>query len=227
VSSTLIAEHRRPGRARRALGAPQAAGVAGILCALLLVASIATIRSGLAGPPTIGLLTHGSTTIDDGRVEFGLSLFPYVAITFIWFMAVVRSQFASPTNDMFGTVFLATGVLFLGSLLVAAALGLSVMDLRSASPPAAGGALWLGGGAVYDLLFLIAPRMAGAFVLITANLLHRVNLMPRWLTAVSLAVGIVLLFITRRIDWIVFVLPVWMIAVSVLILLRLGRVTED
>lgn len=210
-------------RPARAFTAPRAAGVAGILSALLLVLSAVLIRTGLHGPPTAALLTRGSGAIDDGRVQAGLMLFPYVAITFIWFMAVIRSQFANPANDLFGTVFITTGVLFLASLLVACGLGLSVMDLRVSRPPASGAALFMGGGAVYQLLFLVAPRMAGAFILITANLMRRVGLMPRWMVVISILTGLFLLFTVRRIDWSVFFLPGWMAMVSVLILVRVGR----
>ena len=49
-------------RLRGAVTAPRAAGVAGILSALLLTAVILLLRSGLGAPPTLELLTAGSST---------------------------------------------------------------------------------------------------------------------------------------------------------------------
>ncbi len=207
-------------RARVLVTAPRAAGVAGIVSALLLVASFFLIRRGLGGPPTLELLTAGSPAVDDGLLQAGLILLPYVAITFIWFMGVIRLNYTDPRNELFGTVFIATGVLFLGALLVAAAVSNSVIDLRQQQVAGQSGALRLGGGIVYWLLFDVAPRMAGAFILITGNLLRRVGLMPTAMASVSVVVGLAMIFVVRRIDWVVFLFPVWVAAVSILLLVR-------
>ena len=210
-------------RLRGAITAPRAAGVAGIASALLLTASILFVRSGLGAPPSLQLLTSGSETLDPDRIRTGLTLMPYVAITFIWFMGVVRMHFSDPANQLFGTVFLATGVLLLATLLVASGLASGVLDLREQSLDGQRSAIWLGGASVFQLLFGVAPRMAGGFILITANLLRRVRIMPSWMAALSAVLGLLLLFGTRRIDWTVFSLPTWVAMVSVLILSRERR----
>lgn len=207
-------------RLRSAITAPRAAGVAGILSALLLTAVIVLFRSGLGAPPSLELLTSGSSSIDPGRIRAGLALMPYVAITFIWFMGVVRMNFSDPANQLFGTVFLATGVLLLATLLVATGFAAGVLELREQDLEGQRAAIWMGGAGVFELIFGIAPRMAGGFILITANLLRRVRIMPRWMAVLSVVLGLLLLFGTRRIDWTVFALPAWVAMVSVLILSR-------
>jgi hypothetical protein len=178
------------------------------------------MRSGLGAPPSLELLTSGSDTLDPDRIRTGLALMPYVAITFIWFMGVVRMNFSDPANQLFGTVFLATGVLLLATLLVATGFAAGVLELREQSLQGQEAATWLGGAGVFELLFGVAPRMAGGFILITANLLRRVRIMPTWMAALSVVLGLLLLFGTRRIDWTVFSLPAWIAMVSVLILSR-------
>lgn len=207
-------------RLRGAITAPRAAGVAGIASALLLTVAIVVMRSGLGAPPSLELLTSGSDTLDPDRIRTGLALMPYVAITFIWFMGVVRMNFSDPANQLFGTVFLATGVLLLATLLVATGFAAGVLELREQSLQGQEAATWLGGAGVFELLFGVAPRMAGGFILITANLLRRVRIMPTWMAALSVVLGLLLLFGTRRIDWTVFSLPAWIAMVSVLILSR-------
>jgi hypothetical protein len=207
-------------RLRGAVTAPRAAGVAGILSALLLTAVILLLRSGLGAPPTLELLTAGSSTLEPERIRLGLSLMPYVAITFIWFMGVVRMNFSDPANQLFGTVFLATGVLLLATLLISSGLASGVLELREQDLAGRDAAIWMGGAGVFELLFGIAPRMAGGFILITANLLRRVRIMPRWMTAISVVLGLLMLFGVRRIDWTALSLPAWVAMVSVLILSR-------
>ncbi len=207
-------------RIRLAVTAPQAAGVAGLIAAGLLVVAFVLMRRGLGGPPSLEALTAGTNDVDQAQLRAGLTLVPYVAVTFIWFMAVVRLQFAAPDDTFFGTVFLANGVLLLGCLLVSTALAGGALDLRDIQLEGRGAALWLGGAGIYDLLFGIAPRLAGAFVLITSNLLRRVGLTPVWFSWSSVLIGIVLLFGVRRVDWVVYLFPVWVAAVSLLIVVR-------
>jgi hypothetical protein len=214
-------------RLRGAVTAPRAAGVAGILSALLLTAAILLLRSGLGGPPTLQTLTAGSGAIDPDQLRLGLSLMPYVAMTFIWFMGVVRMNFSDPANQLFGTVFLATGVLLLATLLVATGLASGVVELREQDLEGRSAAAWLGGAGVFELLFGVAPRMAGGFILITANLLRRVRIMPQWMAVLSVALGLLLLFGVRRIDWTVFSMPAWVAMVSLLILSRERDVRAD
>ena len=207
-------------RIRLAVTAPQAAGVAGLIAAGLLVVAFVLMRRGLGGPPSLEALTAGTNDVDQAQLRAGLTLVPYVAVTFIWFMGVIRLNYTDPRNELFGTVFIATGVLFLGALLVAAAVSNSVIDLRQQQVAGQSGALRLGGGIVYWLLFDVAPRMAGAFILITGNLLRRVGLMPTAMASVSVVVGLAMIFVVRRIDWVVFLFPVWVAAVSILLLVR-------
>jgi hypothetical protein len=207
-------------RVRSAITAPRAAGVAGILSAVLLTATIVLMRTGLGAPPSLEVLTAGSSSLDPDRIRAGLDLMPYVAITFIWFMGVVRMNFSDPANQLFGTVFLATGVLLLATLLVATGFAAGALELREQDIEGQRAAIWLGGAGVFELMFGVAPRMAGGFILITANLLRRVRIMPTWMAALSVVLGLLMLFGTRRIDWSVFSLPAWVAMVSVLILSR-------
>jgi hypothetical protein len=63
-----------------------------------------------------------------------------------------------------------------------------------------------------------ALRMAGVLLLSLGTMWLRTGVMPRWLAFVTYAVAMVLLFVTSLSMWVTFVVPAWVLAVSILIL---------
>lgn len=68
-----------------------------------------------------------------------------------------------------------------------------------------------------------ALRMAGVFMISLGTIWLRTGLMPRWLVALTYLLAVVLLFAINLSLWITLVFPIWVLAVSVLILLRTLR----
>ena len=99
---------------------PRAAAFAGIIFAALMIASLGIVRFTLPdNPASPGIwMTHSN-----GRnvVRLALNLVPFVGIAFLWFMGVLRHRLGASEDQFFATVFLGSGLLFVGSLFASAA----------------------------------------------------------------------------------------------------------
>lgn len=202
----------------RRLRTPTAAAVAGIIFAVLFVTSAALIRSGFPTAPVRTLLTPAVERIDPGRVRAGLQLLPFAGIAFLWFIGVVRTRFGRHEDQLFATVFLGTGLLLVAILLVAAAIGAAVLDQNVGRRAVDGSAVRIASNTLYNLLYVIAPKLAGGFVLVTTNVMTRVGVIPRWLSVIGVLVGLTMFFLVDRVGWSVYALPIWVLCISGFIL---------
>lgn len=202
----------------RRLRTPTAAAVAGIIFAVLFVTSAALIRSGFPTAPVRTLLTPALDRIDPGRVRSGLSLLPFAGIAFLWFIGVVRTQFGKHEDQLFATVFLGTGLLLVATLLMAAAIGAAVLDQNVGRAAVDGSAVRIASNTLYNLLYVIAPKLAGGFVLVTTNVMTRARIIPRWLSAIGVLVGLTMFVLVDRVGWSVYALPLWVLCISGFIL---------
>jgi hypothetical protein len=202
----------------RRLRTPTAAAVAGIVFAVLFVTSAALIRAGFPDAPVRSLLTPAVTRIDPDLVRMGLQLLPFTGIAFLWFIGVVRTQFGRHEDQLFATVFLGTGLLLVAVLLMAAAIGAAVLDQNVGRDAVDGTAVRIATNTLYSLLYVIAPKLAGGFVLVTTNVMTRVGVIPRWLSVIGVLVGLMMFGLVDRIGWSVYALPLWVLCISGFIL---------
>jgi hypothetical protein len=158
-----------PLAARSALRTPRAAAVAGIVFSVLLVSSLALLRLSVPADPA----TAGRWLTDSGRrtaVAIGLNLIPFAGIAFLWFIGVIRDRVGEREDRFFATVFLGSGLLFVGLLFVAAAIaGGLITDMASSGPPGPG-TLAQGRSVTSILLNVYAMRMAAVFTLTTVTI---------------------------------------------------------
>ena len=199
------------------LKTPRAAGVAGILFAVLFSSSIVLIR--LSIPPD--LADQGAWLRERaGSVTLALSLVPFAGIAFLWFMGVVRDRIGFQEDQFFSTVFFGSGLLFLAMTFVSAALAGGLLTAHS-----------VGAGRVIDsgLYTLVravmlrisnayAVKMAGVFMISLATISLRTGVMPRALTVASYALALGLLLSIGLSLWVVLIFPAWVCAVSIYIL---------
>ena len=68
-----------------------------------------------------------------------------------------------------------------------------------------------------------ALRMAAVFMISLGTIWLRTGLMPRWLAVATYALAAVLLFVISLSLWVALVFPAWVLAVSLLILVRSRR----
>jgi len=113
------------------LKAPRAGAIAGILFSILFIVSVVLIR--LSVPDNPGdpgtWLSHSAKSIG-----LALDLLPFAGIAFLWFMGVLRDRMGTNEDRFLATVFLGSGLLFLGLTFVSSALTGGLMMSYQAVP---------------------------------------------------------------------------------------------
>ena len=201
------------------LRTPRAAAVAGIAFSLLLGLSLALITvSSPANPATVG--TWLTQSPRRGTVAFALNLVPFAGIAFLWFIGVVRDRIGQREDRFFASVFLGSGLLFVGMIFAAAAFaGGLVADVTLRSGAAPNPAVLAVGRQVTGLLLHVyAMRMAAVFTMSTATITLRTRVIPRWIGLAGFAVAILLLVSVGLTPWVELLFPAWILLLSIDIL---------
>ncbi len=162
---------------------------------------------------------------DAGRVTLvGMYLIPFAGIAFLWFIAAIRSHLGEQEDRFFATVFLGSGLLFVGMLFAASASAgalIAAVKFQDQPPPDANTFL-LARALGFSFLFVFGVRAAAVFMLVASTIGLRTGFLPRWLVFAGYLGGFVFLFSVTYVEWLVLVLPAWVIAVSAVILVRAG-----
>jgi len=105
---------------RANLKTPRAAAIAGILFSVLLLGVLWLLRISVPDDPREpgAWLNSASNT-----VRLAINLVPFAGIAFLWFIGVLRDRLGASEDKFFATVFFGSGLLFLGMLFAAAAVG--------------------------------------------------------------------------------------------------------
>jgi hypothetical protein len=198
------------------LKTPRAAALAGIVFSVLLIASLVLLR--LATPTKAD--QPGSWLTDSARraaVATALNFVPFAGIAFLWFMGVIRDRIGGHEDRFFSTVFLGSGLLFVGMLFVAAATGGGIIAGASAKSfgSSASATLALGRDVTSALVNIYAIRMAAVFTLTTVAIIRRTKIVSGWLTYAGIVTAVVLLVGTGISVWVELLFPVWILVLSI------------
>jgi len=197
------------------LTTPRAAAVAGVVFALLFVASVLIIRSFVDAPST-GSLSGVADVLGDYISVAVAYLIPFSGIAFLWFIGVVRDRIGVYEDRFFATVFLGSGLMFVAMLFSAAGVAAGVLTL--AQPTAA--TLELGKSIARGMFYLYGARSAGVFTIVTSMIVLRTGALPRWAAFAGLAIGLVLLLSVQSFELVIVLFPAWVLLLSVIILVR-------
>ena len=165
----------------------------------------------------------GTWTHDEDRrqaVSTALALIPFAGIAFLWFIAVVRSSFGHREDRFFDAVFLGSGLVFVAMLFAAAAVlmaALSLADAEVVRDPAADAEAWALASA---LLGAFGARMAAVFAITVSTAGLRAGSLPRPVAALGYLTGVLLLLTPPLPGWAQLLFPAWVMALSVLVLVR-------
>lgn len=201
-----------------ALRAPRAGAIAGILFAILHGASLALIRLAVPhNPQDAGAWLSGNWQM----VNLALNLMPFSGIAFLWFIGVLRDRMGEREDRFFATVFLGSGLLFLATMFVAAALAGSIIMLNDMAP---GRLLELGlysfaRISAYQVTNIYVLKMAGVFMITTCTLSLKIGLFPRWMALLGYALALLLILSIGYLYWAPLVFPLWVLMISTYILL--------
>ncbi|TGN72696.1 hypothetical protein E5083_27525 [Streptomyces bauhiniae] len=215
---------QRNGPGEGALETPRAAGLAGVVFALLLAATIVLMRLGIPeGADAVGAEGFTDPTRRDA-VRAALALIPFAGIFFLWFLGAVRAHVGDVEDRFLATVLLGSGLVFTATLFGAAASATAVLAVAHPAGSAPSLTTWdFGRHFAYTLMTDYAMRMAAVFVSSMSVIGKRMGVLPRWLTAVGAVTALLLLFVSSDVPWAELVFPAWSLLLSVHILLVSGR----
>ncbi|MEU2283427.1 hypothetical protein ABZ614_16125 [Streptomyces sp. NPDC013178] len=192
-------------RKHERLGTPRAAGIAGVVFAILLAAAIVLVRIALPGGAG-----GDDVAVDAGQrsaVQAALALVPFAGIAFLWFMGALREQAGEGEDRFVSTVFLGSGLVFVATLFGSAAAAGTVLDESQQPSP-------FGRHFAYALLTTYAMRMAAVFIFTTSAIGRRLGALPRPLVVLGYLAGLTLLVVGADLPWSELVLPAWALIVS-------------
>ena len=200
------------------LRAPRAAAIAGILFAVLLIASFLLLRLAVPADP---LEAGAWLKTNSNRVALALNLVPFAGIAFLWFIGVLRDRLGEREDRFFATVFLGSGLLFLAMLFVSAAMvGGIIIAYKVQAESLLGSATFTIARAItFEIMNIYAIKMAGVFMIVTSTLGLRTGFIARWMTFIGYAVALLLLFSGRHVEGILLSFPVWVLLLSIHILI--------
>ena len=205
----------------------------GIVQAILLLAS-AWLLSLIPGPSTSDEEFLEFYASDTRRlvVLLGIYLMPFAAIAFLWFAVALRVWVAQtstrPQDALLSNVQLVSAILFVALFLSSAAastvLAVTVELADTPIEPTTARQFPQFGTA---LLLVFAMRMAAMFIFTTSGLARVHAGLPRWFVWSGYVVGLFLLLSASLNPTLVIVFPVWVLALSVILLLKSRRLPKD
>ncbi len=199
----------------------EAAAIAGIAYAVLAFMALTLLtRLPSLSQSSEGIAAWYGDAANRTPVVIGLNLAAISAVAFLWFIAVIRRRVGDREDRFFATVFLGSGILYIGMWLVAATL----LAAAAVAPDLFAGAAvdkashTLMAGTAGGLLLVAGPRVQAVFVLTTSTLILRTEVMPRWLAYFGYVMGLALFVTPLVIKPIGLGFPAWVLVVSVTIL---------
>ncbi len=203
---------------KRRLKTPRAASIAGIIFAILLSTALVLIRLSI---PTDASDTGASLSGQAGNVSIALFLVPFAGIAFLWFIGVVRDRLGHLEDQFFSTVFLGSGLLYLGLSFISAALAGAMLTNASMDPGFVKSSVYTFDRlAMYQINNVYALRMSSVFMISLGTIWLRTGTMPRWLAFVTFALALVLLLSPSLNIWFTLSFPAWVFAISVYFLVE-------
>jgi multidrug transporter EmrE-like cation transporter len=208
----------------------EAAAVAGLVFAVLSFISLLLLNS----PPDPAasdseIIAWYSDPENRALLTLGLSLSVVSAISFLWFVAVIRRRVGDREDRFFATVFLGSGILLTGVTLVGSATlasGAVTADLANGRVPDANVLTALNGLGT-SLLLLVLPRIQAVFVVSTSTLTLRSNAFSRWLSYFGYGIALVMFFMPILTEPIGLAFPVWVGMLSIALLIRRSDIVPE
>jgi hypothetical protein len=224
TTPTTTPEEPRPLTNPR-LSTPGAAAAAGILFSFLLGTSMVLIFVSIPNDPASDT---DWLTERKGHITVALTLIPFAAIAFLWFIGVIRDHLGEREDQFFATIFLGSGLLFLAGLFVWMAVVASVLATASTDPDFATSTAYTFGASMIDVMGgAVTMRMAGVFMFSSAVMWQRTRAMRGWLFVFTYLTAVLLLFGGGSIRYFRLSFPIWVLVVSLMILIGRGRERSD
>jgi hypothetical protein len=207
--------------AERGLTTPRAAGVAGIVFAVLFVLALLLLRQAVGMDLDNETVLHNisGTGLASDLALAGLYAVPFAGIAFLWFIGVVRDRVGAREDRFFATVFLGSGLLFVAMLFASTAVlaGLIAGNRYGTAAPTDVATVGFARSVGYSFLFVYASKMAGVFTLVMCTIIRRLG-WPRWTYLSGFATATLLILSISFFEPIVVLFAAWVAAISLYVL---------
>jgi hypothetical protein len=201
----------------------EAAAIAGVVYSVLTVLALAR----LSRFPSLDLGDEelAAWFDDDAHQAWligALSMASIGSIAFLWFVAVIRRRLGDLEDKFFSTVFLGSGIVYVGVWLVGAgalaapAVAMVQLDAAAVSPASAS----LAGGIGSALILVVAPRLQAVFIFSTSTVIMRSRVLPSWLAILGYVSGLVLFAVPLVTQPAGLLFPAWVFIVSVVMMVK-------
>jgi hypothetical protein len=210
---------------QRRLRTPRAAAIAGILFAILQIASTVML---LIAIPVDSYLEIDLLGEQSDLIGVSLGLIPFAGIAFLWFMGVVRDRMGHLEDQFFSTLFFGSGLLYLAMTFSTAAIAGGILAVYRYDPNLVinSGFYYFGRAIIYKFDNVYAIRMAGMFLTALGTIWVRTKLMPRWIALLTYVTALVLLIGIDIYPWTSVMFPGFVFLVSAYILMLNYRYTH-
>jgi hypothetical protein len=192
----------------------RAAGLAGLMFAILTAASLLLIRD--TPPRAESAFAHWWESYGP-RYSIAMYLIPFAGIAFLWLLAALRHRIGRHEDQLFATVLLGSGLLYVAMFFAAGAAASAAAFATTDDGPAAYDAFLFGRAMSRAFFFVFATKMAAAFMLVASGIGRRTGVFPAWFTLVGLVAGIVLLLTITYFEPIALVFPAWVAILGMLL----------
>jgi hypothetical protein len=202
------------------LRTPAAAAIAGLVFSGILIAVLVLLHTSV--PTGAGVVDWVG---DPGRrraVRIATGLIPFAGISFLWFIGVIRTRIGAREDKLFATVFLGSGLLFVGLLFTSSAFLGTLLVLFDRGMTVGADSMVTLQVLTRELMGTFGARMAAVFTISVSSVGLRTGMLPRWLVVVGLVAGLALLLSPPLTRWAQLVFPMWVLLVSCYILVA-GR----
>jgi hypothetical protein len=220
----------KPSRAVRRSDSIEAAAFAGLVFAVLSFVAFLLLNSApdLSAPDS-ELTAWYSDPSNRSSLTVGLSLSVISAVSFLWFVAVIRRRVGDREDRFFATVFLGSGVLLTGVMLVGAGALASpavIVDLADGRVPDASVLTALAGLGT-SLLLLVLPKVHAVFMISTSTLALRTKTFSRWLSYFGYGIALMMFVMPIVLEPLGLAFPVWVAILSMAMLIRKNDIVPD
>ncbi len=192
-----------------------------MLFAVLFGVALVLMRTSLPADAELG-----SQWVDgQGKLlRVAVVLMPFSGIAFLWFIGVVRDGLGDLEDRFFSSVFLGSGLLFLGMIFVSTSVGAGLLASRDMVMHAdtRTEVVAFAQGLLLALSNTYALRMAAVFMISLATIWLKTRLMPRWLAVATYVMALAVLVASDINMWMTVSFPAWVLVVSLVMLVRSG-----
>jgi len=204
---------------RATLKTPKAAAGAGIVFSLLLIIAFGLLRISLPADP----LEPGAWLKTSVKtVALALNIIPFSGIAFLWFIGVLRDRLGQREDRLFATVFFGSGLLFLATLFVAAAvIGAIILAFaeQQQNELINSSSFHFARAVAFVIVNIYMMKIASVFMITTSTVAIYTELAPRWIALLGYGLALIILFGGYYFEWSFIVFPLWVLLISTNILI--------